>query len=225
MVHHIHGPVGRIEALVDDPGALCTTGDAAVVNPGAPPVRPRAVVVLAHPHTLYGGTMNTKTVFHAAKAFCRLGCAVVRFNFRGAGASEGTFDEGRGELADFGAVVDFAAERWPGVAIWAAGVSFGSYVAMTAGAADDRVTLLLGLAVPAGTHGFSAACDATKPKFFIHGERDQLCPLAETRRLYADCREPKDLVVIDTADHLFSGHITEMADAIEQLLGDWGRTP
>ena len=113
MTRHLHGPVGRIEALLDDPGALCTTGEAALLDPSAPPVTLRAAVVLAHPHPLYGGTMHTKSVFQAAKAFCRLGCAVLRFNFRGTGASDGTFDEGRGELLDFAAAVDYMAARYP----------------------------------------------------------------------------------------------------------------
>ena len=223
MIRHLHGPAGRIEALLDDPGALCTTGEAALLDPSVPPVALRAAVVLAHPHPLYGGTMHTKSVFQAAKAFCRLGCAVLRFNFRGTGASEGIFDEGRGELLDFGAAVDYAAARYPGVEIWGAGVSFGAYVAMTAGATDDRVNLLVGLAVPAATHDYSAVRATPKATYFIHGERDELCPLRDLRLLYAQCQEPKDLVVIDTADHLFSGHLTEMADVIEQLLGDCGQ--
>ncbi len=218
MIHHIDGPAGRIEALVDDPGALCTTGDV-VADPARPPMRLRAVVVLGHPHPLYGGTMHTRAVFQAAKAFCRMGCAVVRFNFRGVGTSEGTFDEGRGEALDFASVVGFAAARYPGVEIWAAGLSFGSWVAMTAGAADGRVSLLLGLSAPIALYDWSAVAASAKPRLFIHGERDDVCPLADLRRYYAGLDEPKDLVVIETADHLFSGHITEMGDAIEQLLG------
>jgi len=116
------------------------------------------------------------------------------------------------------------AARYPGVEIWGAGVSFGAYVAMTTGATDHRVNLLLGLAVPAATHDYSAVRATPKATYFIHGERDELCPLRDLRLLYAQCQEPKDLVVIDTADHLFSGHLTEMADVIEQLLGDCGQT-
>jgi alpha/beta superfamily hydrolase len=222
MTHYFPGPAGKIEALVNDPASLCTTADSArQPSPLAPPnaARPAAAVVLAHPHPLYGGTMHTKVVFHAAKAFCRLGCAVLRFNFRGVGASGGTFSEGVGELDDFRAAVEFAAARYPGVPVWAAGVSFGSWVAMTAGALDDRVTRLVGVALPSQLFDFSTVRVSTKPKFFIHGEYDQRCPLKSVRELYAQSAEPKDLVVIHAADHLFDGHLTEVAETIEDLLG------
>ena len=222
MTHHIPGPAGRLEALVDDPASLCTTADPArmavhVKHADTPP--PAAVVIIGHPHPLYGGTMHTKAVFQAAKAFCRLGCAVIRFNFRGVGASEGTFAEGVGELDDFRAVMDFAARRYAPTSLWAAGVSFGSWVAMTAGALDERVERLVGLALPSQMYDFSTVRESPKPKFFIHGEYDQVCPLKSVRELYARCAEPKDLVVIDGSDHLFDGRLDEVAQTIEDLLG------
>ena len=222
MTHHIPGPAGRLEALVDDPASLCTTADPARMaavskHRDTPP--PTAVVIVGHPHPLHGGTMHTKAVFQAAKAFCRLGCAVVRFNFRGVGASEGTYAEGKGELDDFRAVMDFAAKRYAPVPLWAAGVSFGSWVAMTAGALDSRVERLVGLALPSQLFDFSTVRDSPKPKFFIHGEYDQVCPLKSVRELYARCAEPKELVVIDGSDHLFDGRLDEVAQTIEDLLG------
>ena len=162
--------------------------------------------------------MHTKIVFQAAKAFCRLGCVVLRFNFRGVGSSEGAFDEGRGERDDFRAAVDVVAGRYPGVDVWAAGVSFGAFVAMTAGADDGRVSTLVGLATPVDTHDYTAVRDSPKLKIFIHGERDELCPLQSVRRLYAHAAEPKELVVIDAAGHLFDGRLTEVTEAIEDLL-------
>jgi alpha/beta superfamily hydrolase len=223
MIHHIVGPAGRIEALIDNPGALCTTGETAQdaaggMQPDA--LRPvRAAVVLAHPHPLHGGTMHTKVVFQAAKAFCRLGCVVVRFNFRGTGASEGQFDEGRGEKADFRAALDHVAAAFPGAELWAAGMSFGAWIAMTTGADDPRVTALLGIAAPVELYDFSRVGTSRKPKFFIHGERDELCSVGGIRRFYAHAAEPKDLIVIDAADHLFDGRVSEVAEAIEGLFG------
>jgi uncharacterized protein len=219
MILHIPGPAGTIEALVDDPASLCTTASAAPHSGerAAPP--PTAAVVLAHPHPLHGGTMHTKVVFQAAKAFCRLGCAVLRFNFRGVGVSDGTFADGVGERDDFRAGVDFMAQRYPGVPVWAAGMSFGSWVAMTAGAGDDRVEALLGIALPFTMYDFSAVKDSAKPKFFIHGERDELCPLRAVWEFYAHASEPKELVVIDAADHVFDGRVSEVAEAIVDLLG------
>ncbi|HEY3382793.1 MAG TPA: alpha/beta fold hydrolase [Vicinamibacterales bacterium] len=215
MVHHIPGPSGRLEALVDDPSALCTTGTPGASDPLRPP---RAVVVIAHPHPLHGGTMHTKIVFQVAKAFCRLGCAVLRFNFRGVGLSDGTFGEGAGEIEDFNAAVDFATARYPGIEAWAAGASFGSWVAMTAGAKDERIKTLIGLALPANLYDFSAAARSPKPKFVIHGEHDAICPLRAVRAMYATAVEPKELVVIEAANHLFDGRLHEVAEAIEDLL-------
>jgi alpha/beta superfamily hydrolase len=218
MVFHIPGPAGTLEALIDEPGAACTTAGPRDDADRPDTTPPTAAVVFCHPHPLHGGTMHTKVVYQAAKAFCRLGCAVLRFNFRGVGVSDGAFDEGVGEKNDFRAGIDFMARRYPGVPIWAAGMSFGSWIAMTAGAEDDRVTTLVGIAAPIGLYDFSTVRYSTKPKFFIHGEDDEICALRAVREFYGHASEPKDLVVIDAANHLFDGHVTEVAEAIEELL-------
>lgn len=209
MIKEIPGPAGPLEALIDEPG-----GD------------PHAAVVFAHPHPLYGGTMHTKVVYQAAKALSRIGCAVLRFNFRGVGRSTGTHDAGRGELEDFKAGLDFMAARYPNAPeMWAGGFSFGAWVGLTAGAADDRVTALIGIAPPLASYDFSAVRDSLKPKFFIQGEFDTVCPLKTMRAFYAQLPEPKELVVIDAADHLFEGKVTLVAEAIEELLIDFSTAP
>jgi alpha/beta superfamily hydrolase len=217
MIHHIAGPAGRLEALLDDPAARCTTGKPSTPGGEIPP--PRAVVVLAHPHPVHGGTMHSKVVFQTAKAFCRLGCAVLRFNFRGAGTSDGEFAGGAGEQEDYRAALDFAASRFPGVQVWAVGASFGSWVAMTVGAADPRVTLLVGLATPAKLYDFSVVASSGKPKVFVHGEHDTVAPARAVWELYASAAEPKEIAIIDAADHLFDGRLAEMAEAVEGLVG------
>ena len=75
--------------------------------------------------------------------------------------------------------------------------------------------------MPADRYDFRAVGESDKPKFFIHGERDETCPLKQVREFYARAREPKELVVIDAADHLFDGKVGEVADALEDLLGDY----
>jgi uncharacterized protein len=197
------GPAGRLEALLDEPGAA------------------RAAVVLGHPLTTLGGTMHTKCVYQAAKAFSRIGCAVLRFNFRGAGASAGEFSNGSGETDDFRAAIDVMASRHPGLPIWTGGMSFGAWVAMSVGVDDSRVSTLFGISTPVCRYDFDAIAHSTKAKFLIHGERDEVCSLKEVRTFYARAAEPKELVVIDAADHLFDGKVSEVADAIEDLLGDW----
>jgi uncharacterized protein len=200
----IPGPEGPLEALLE-----------------APAMSPRAAAVFAHPHPLYGGTMHSRVVFHGAKALVRVGIAVLRFNFRGVGRSAGTFDNGAGESDDCRAALDFVAAQYPGLPLWAAGFSFGAWVAMTVGADDRRVRVLLAIAPVVNRHHFGSVKTSTKPKFLIHGERDEIVPLKEVRRFYSELAEPRELVVIDAADHLFDGKTSEVGDAIEDLLGDF----
>jgi len=94
-------------------------------------------------------------------------------------------------------------------------------VALNVGAGDPRVSALIGIAAPVSRYDFEAVARSGKPKFFIQGERDELCPLREMREFYARSAEPKELVVIDGADHLFDGKLGEVGDAIVDLLEDW----
>ena len=221
MLREIPGPAGTLEALLEEPAAARGVNADGLVENGRGAGTLRAAAVFAHPHPQYGGTMHTKVVYQAAKALARIGCPVLRFNFRGAGRSAGVFDEGRGEGEDFRAALDFMHDRYPGVPLWAGGMSFGSWVALTAGANDPRVGALIGIAMPVDRYDFSPVAVSDTPKFFIHGERDELCPLKQVREFYARAREPKELVVIDAADHLFDGRVGEVADAVEDLLGDY----
>lgn len=214
----IAGPAGRLEALLDEPADLA--------RPQAPDREPqpvRAAVVFGHPHPMYGGTMHTKAVFRGAKGLAHIGCAVLRFNFRGVGQSAGTFDQGEGEMADYRAALDFMADRYPNVPLWAAGFSFGSWVALETGAGDPRVSVLIGIAPPVKREGYTweRTLETTKPKFFVQGDLDELCPLKEMWAFYARLKEPKELVVIDGASHLFEGKTQDVAEALESLLGDF----
>jgi len=203
-VREIPGPVGPLEALLDLPSGT-----------------PRTAVVFAHPLPIKGGTMHTKVVFQSAKALTRIGCVVLRFNFRGVGRSAGTWDNGRGEMDDYRAAVDFLSGKYPDLDLWAAGFSFGSYIAMTSGADDDRVCALIGIAPPVNRYEFASVKLSTKPKFIVHGESDELIPLKAVREFYARLQEPKEFVEIDRANHLFDGQASEVGDALEELLADF----
>jgi uncharacterized protein len=219
-LREIQGPAGRLEALLDEPappGTIGADGRVSARHPGGV----RAAVVLGHPHTEFGGTMHTKAIYQAAKALSRIGCAVLRFNFRGAGTSEGKFSNGPGEMDDFRAALDFMHAKYPDATMWAGGMSFGAWVAMTVGADDPRVSTLIGIAPPLARYDFGPVERSTKPKFLIQGEFDEICPLKIMREFYARAAEPKELVVIDGADHLFDGKVHDVADAIEDLLEDW----
>lgn len=203
-LRQIPGAVGPLETILDRP-----SGD------------PRAAIVFAHPLPTEGGTMHTKVVYQAAKALARIGCVVLRFNFRGVGLSAGAWDRGRGELDDFRAALDFMAAEHPGLELWAGGFSFGSYIATTVGADDERVCALIAIAPPVDRYEFASVKLSHKPKFIIHGERDEHISLRIVRHFYAQLREPKELVEIDRADHLFEGQAAEVGDALVELLEDF----
>jgi alpha/beta superfamily hydrolase len=205
-IHDLKGPAGRLEALLDEPSTA-----------------PRAAVVFAHPLPTHGGTMHTKAVYQGTKGLVRAGCAVLRFNFRGVGQSDGIFDAGAGEKGDFTAALDYMSAKYPGLPLWAAGFSFGSWIALETGAADARVSALIGIAPPVTKEGYDFANThvSTKPKFFVQGESDEICPIQDMWKFYGELPEPKELVVIDMADHLFDGHTAEVGEALEDLLKDF----
>jgi alpha/beta superfamily hydrolase len=219
VLREIPGPAGRLEALLELPPPRGVTPEGLVATGSGEGIR--AAAVLGHPHPQYGGTMHTKGVYHATKGLARIGCAVLRFNFRGVGRSEGVWDDGHGELDDFRAAIDFIADRFPAAPIWTGGMSFGSWVGMNVGALDPRAGALIGIASPVCRWDFEAVAVSPKPKFFIHGERDEICGFTEINSFYARAADPKELVIIDSSDHLFNGVVSEVADAIEQLLGDF----
>jgi alpha/beta superfamily hydrolase len=196
----IDGVAGRLEARLDEPDGPA-----------------RGVAVMAPPHPELGGTLHDRVVYHATQGLKRAGFAVFRFNFRGAGASAGRFSGGPGELDDFRSAIDAAVAEVPGVPVWAVGYSFGAWVALTAGAADARVETLVAISPPVGRYDFDPARDARKPTFVVHGERDELAPLKAVQRFYGTLDEPRELIVIDGADHGFDGHASEVGDALEDL--------
>jgi alpha/beta superfamily hydrolase len=206
-VRQIAGSIGALETILDRPAG-----------------EPRAAVVFAHPLPTEGGTMHTKVVFQSAKALARIGCVVLRFNFRGVGLSAGAWDRGRGEMDDFRAAVDYIAAVYPGLDVWAAGFSFGAYIATTVGAGDPRLCALIAIAPPVDRYEFAPVKHSRKPKFIIHGGRDELISIRMVRHFYAQLHEPKELVEIDGANHLFDGQAAEVGDALVDLLEDFSCT-
>ena len=198
----LDGPAGQLEALL---------------NSGAENATHAALV--CHPHPLFGGTMHNKVVFHAMKALNSFGFAVLRFNFRGAGLSHGEHDQGRGEIEDVRAALEWLDNEFRLPLIFA-GFSFGAAVGLGAACADDRVKALIGLGTPVAPVddrsydlGFLRSC--AKPKLFVSGSRDQFGPRAQLQTLVNSLPEPKNLVIIDSADHFFEGRLREMREAIE----------
>ncbi len=200
----LEGPAGRLEAL------LWTT----------PAAEPPLVGLVCHPHPLFGGTMHNKVVFQAAKALHGRGIPVLRFNFRGAGLSEGTHDKGHGEQGDVRAALDYLATEFPQRPILLAGFSFGSRVGLRVGCEDTRVTELIGLGMPVDNMDMTFLRTCAKPKLFVHAGNDQFGSRANIEALYATLPDPKRLVFVDDVDHFFTGKLNEMGAAIDTWLSE-----
>jgi hypothetical protein len=203
----LEGPAGRLEALL---------------NAGAESATHAAVV--CHPHPLFGGTLHNKVVFHTMKALNSFGFPVLRFNFRGAGLSQGEHDHGNGEVDDVCTALDWLDSEFH-LPLLFAGFSFGAAVGLRAACHDLRVKAVIGVGVPAipvaadteepRTYTYDFLQDCTKPKLFVSGARDQFGPRAKLEVLVATVPEPKKLVVIEGADHFFEGRLRELREAIE----------
>jgi len=202
----LDGPAGQLEAIL---------------NVGAESATHAALV--CHPHPVFGGTLHNKVVFHAMKALNGFGFPVLRFNFRGAGLSEGEHDNGQGELDDVHTALDWL-DREFHLPIVFAGFSFGAAVGLQAACNDDRVKAAIGLGVPVqpvGDRTYDLTClkSCVKPKLFVSGDRDQFGPRAKLEAFVSSLPEPKKLVVIAGGDHFFEGRLREMRGAIEGWLG------
>jgi alpha/beta superfamily hydrolase len=198
------GPTGRLEALLN-------AGDLDA---------PYAALV-CHPHPLYGGTMHNKVVYHAAKALNSFGLPVLRFNFRGTGLSEGSHDEGRGERDDIRTAIDWLESEYSRPVIFT-GFSFGAATGLKTCCTDPRVPGLISLGTPFAVqerlYTYSYLSDCSKPKLMVSGDHDQFAPSANLRELFRLAAEPKELVLVEGADHFFEGKLPKMREAILEWL-------
>lgn len=179
---------------------------------------PRRVAVVCHPHPLFGGTMHNKVVFQLAKTLHLHGAPVLRFNFRGAGLSEGRHDKGRGETGDVQAAIEYLATEFPGKPILLAGFSFGAYVGLRVACTDAGVTEAVGAGIPADNSDLSYLAECRKPKLILQSTHDQYGSRERVEALYDRLPQPKSLAFIDAPDHFFAGKLPQMGDAFEQWL-------
>ena len=199
----LQGSAGRIEALLQERDAH----DHAVT------------AVVCHPHPLYGGTLHNKVAHRVASALFGMGVAVLRFNFRGVGASEGAFDQGRGELEDAQAALTFLRERHPNARRWIAGFSFGSWVASRLAASEADAEQLILIAPPVHTQTFEEMRTCGVPKLVIQGTADDICRPENLARVFPGWADPKRLIEVPQASHFFDKQLPELAEAV--LEGMW----
>ncbi len=183
-----------------------------------PQVTPRHAALVCHPHPMFGGTMHNKVVYRAAKAALFSGLPTLRFNFRGAGHSAGTFTGGEGERDDVRAALDYLAAHFPGLPVCLMGFSFGAWVGLEVGAADPRVSTLVGLGVPVNMSDFDFLHEVRKPKLILQGTRDQYGSVAEVTDFYHSLAEPKQIRWVEGADHFFAGKLDEVQEVLREFL-------
>jgi alpha/beta superfamily hydrolase len=199
----LSGPAGRLEALLNE-------GRSDATHAG----------LVCHPHPLYGGTMHNKVVYHAMKTLHAFGFPVLRFNFRGAGLSDGEHDRGRGEVDDVRTALDWLNAQFHLPVIFC-GFSFGAATGLQAACADPRVVGLISLGTPISVedrgYSYGFLKDCAKPKLFVSGARDVYSPRPALTRVVESAPEPKEMIFVESADHFFEGHLPAMQSAIH----DW----
>jgi uncharacterized protein len=201
----LEGPLGCLEAILWSPP-----------KGNVPPL----AALVCHPHPLFGGTMHNKVVYQAAKSLDELGLAVLRFNFRGAGASEGKHDRGQGEQDDVRAALDFLAGEFPGTPLLLAGFSFGCWVGLRVGCGDTRVMELIGIGTPVNDSDFSYLSDCEKPKLFVQGSEDQFGSIDKLGVLVASLPGTNQVRTVHGADHFFAGKLDQLRLAITDWVTD-----
>jgi len=180
------------------------------------PLAPRRAVVICHPHPLYGGSMHSPVPLSIAKTLADQASETVawaRFNFRGVGASEGTFDDGRGEMEDARAVVAHLAAAAPGVPVTLCGHSFGSWIALRAAGHEPSVERALLVAPSTRFFDFDEEAFAFRgPRTLFLGDRDEFCDVAEAKALASDLGA--SLQVFEGSDHFFLSSRRKLALAV-----------
>lgn len=199
----LDGPAGVLETIVEAAEAPARDG----------------VAIVCHPLPTDGGTMHNKVVTMAARALRESGIATVRFNFRGTGASSGSFDQGRGESDDLRAVAAWVREKRPGAKLWLAGFSFGSYITIKC-AAELHPAMLVSIAPPAAGRSwdFSTITPPDCPWLVIQGEADEI---VDPQAVYAwidslkQLRQPPELVKMPDTSHFFHRRLIDLRGVIK----------
>ncbi|HEV2548112.1 MAG TPA: alpha/beta hydrolase [Stellaceae bacterium] len=202
----INGPAGRLE------GRYHHSKDA-----NAP------IAVLLHPHPQHGGTMNNKVVYTLFHGFVRQGFSALRFNFRGVGRSQGTFDRGEGELSDAASALDWLQTYNPNAdACWIGGFSFGAWIGMQLLMRRPEIDGFISVAPPANMFDFGFLAPCPSSGLIIQGDRDQLVPMEPVQKLVHKLMHQRDIRIdhriVRGADHFFGNHLEELGALVEEYL-------
>lgn len=196
------GPVGRLEALLEEP----ENGE------------PIAAALVCHPHPQHGGTMHTKVVHRTARALRNAGAVVLRFHYRGVHLSEGVYDHGNGEIEDGRACLNFLRARYPDLPFLLAGFSFGSRIALKLAVDSPEATKVIAIGYPTKYPNREYIEGIRIPKIFLQSTLDEHGPRPDLEAMVAGLSEPKQLIFVEAKDHFF----VDGLDEFEQTVGRIG---
>ena len=202
----INGPEGRLEGRYHH-----------AKTPSAP------IALLLHPHPQHGGTMNNKVVYTLFQLFVQQGFSVLRFNFRGVGRSQGSFDRGEGELSDAAAALDWLQTYNPNAsACWVAGFSFGAWIGMQLLMRRPEIASFVSVAPPASMYDFSFLAPCPVSGLVVQGDRDEVVAEAAVGKLVHKLHNQREITidyqVIEGANHFFTDKTAELVAVIESYL-------
>ncbi|MGL4325010.1 MAG: alpha/beta hydrolase [Beijerinckiaceae bacterium] len=181
------------------------------------------IALLLHPHPQFGGTMNNQIIYNLYYAFVQRDFAVLRFNFRGVGRSQGMFDHGAGELSDAAAAMDWAQALNPDArACWIAGVSFGAWIGMQLLMRRPEVEGFISIAAPANRFDFTFLAPCPSSGLFVHGSEDRVAPAKEVINVIEKVKVQKGIVLehetIEGANHFFENKVDELVGVVGSYL-------
>ena len=193
-----NGPAGRIEGRFQPAKS-----------------RTAPIAMILHPHPQFGGTMNNQVAYRLFYMFKERGFAVLRFNFRGVGRSQGAFDHGAGELSDAASALDWVQTIHPDArSCWVAGFSFGAWIGMQLLMRRPEIEGFISIAPPANLHDFSFLAPCPSSGLIIHGDVDKVVPQKDVQTLVDKLKMQKGITIeqriIEGANHFFDGHVDEL---------------
>jgi len=175
------------------------------------------IAMILHPHPQFGGTMNNQVIYRLFYMFKERGFAVLRFNFRGVGRSQGQFDHGAGELSDAASALDWVQTIHPDArSCWVAGFSFGAWIGMQLLMRRPEIEGFISIAPPANLHDFSFLAPCPSSGLIVHGDVDKVAPMKDTQALVDKLKTQKGIVIdqkiIEGANHFFDQKVDELID-------------
>ena len=187
---------------------------------------PRGIAPIAlvlHPHPQYGGTMNNKVVYSVYQTFAKRDFTVLRFNFRGVGRSQGSYDGGPGELADAAAALDWLQAVAPGArGCWIAGFSFGAWIAMQLLMRRPELSGFISVSPPANIFDFTFLAPCPSSGLILHGTADDLVPESDVSKLAHRLSQQRGIKVeykkVPGATHFYERHLDQMSGEIGAYL-------